>query len=795
MIHPVARNRQRRKRSHVIVPSSTFLAATMTTQDLSKIPARGAGVEEIWSFLRCGVNVIMNDLEGGMSTNHIVLYTNMHTTVYNYCTSTRRRSNSVHNRTGANLVGSELYNKLSEYFVAYFHPITEQAAALQDEELLQFYSARWDYYTRCAKYLNNIFTYLNRDWVTRERDEGRKNVLPVYTLALVQWRNEFFMHVQGPQKKLTNALLRLVEQQRNGEVIDQVLIKKVVYSFVSLGIDRNDLNKECLDVYKEHFEEPFIQATELYYKKESENFLAVNSISDYLQKAEQRLREEEDRVERYLHTNTLKELVSKCEQIINREHSESTRQLFQKYLDCNQDDGLQCMHTLLSHIPKCLDSVRETFQAHVKDAGLSAIDSLVSQGDGGTTNTDSLDLKSYVDALLAVHRKKLEMVTRLFKSDAGFIASLDKACGEFINKNGAPGSSSLAGSPELIAKYVDGLLRRNNKKAEDGDVEAALSRAILLFKYLKDKDIFQAFYTTGLAKRLIHGLTASDEAEAFMISKLKEVCGFEYTNKLQRMLSDVSLSKDFTDSFRERMERNHGSINISFSVMVLGTSVWPLKPPTHDYIIPQEILPTYNLFFKYYKDKHFGRKLTWLWNYSKNELRTNYLNQRYMLMTSSYQMAILLQYNRNDTLSLDELVSATSIPKHILTHVLALLTKAKVLVSSEGGQIDLNLSFKSKKVRINLNQPIKADTDASDKIVLKAVDEDRKFLAQATIVRIMKARKTIKSQALIQEVISQTSLRFNPKISDIKKAIDMLIEREYIERAEEGTDTFAYVAC
>lgn len=34
---------------------------------------------------------------------------------------------------------------------------------------------------------------------------------------------------------------------------------------------------------------------------------------------------------------------------------------------------------------------------------------------------------------------------------------------------------------------------------------------------------------------------------------------------------------------------------------------------------------------------------------------------------------------------------------------------------------------------------------------------------------IMKARKTMKNQPLIQEVISQISQRFTPKIPDIKK--------------------------
>ena len=60
---------------------------------------------------------------------------------------------------------------------------------------------------------------------------------------------------------------------------------------------------------------------------------------------------------------------------------------------------------------------------------------------------------------------------------------------------------------------------------------------MILFKYIEDKDVFQTFYTTKLSKRLIHSVSASDESEASMISKLKEACGFEYTNKLQRMFT------------------------------------------------------------------------------------------------------------------------------------------------------------------------------------------------------------------------------------------------------------------
>ena len=80
---------------------------------------------------------------------------------------------------------------------------------------------------------------------------------------------------------------------------------------------------------------------------------------------------------------------------------------------------------------------------------------------------------------------------------------------------------------------------------------------MLIFKYIEDRDVFQKFYSKMLAKRLVYDSSASDDAEASMIGKLKEACGFEYTSKLSRMFTDMGLSKDLNKSFRERILQNH----------------------------------------------------------------------------------------------------------------------------------------------------------------------------------------------------------------------------------------------
>jgi cullin 1 len=285
----------------------------------------------------------------------------------------------------------------------------------------------------------------------------------------VQWRANFFLHIQG---KLAAAILRLIEHQRNGEAIDQGLVKKAVDSFVSLGIDESDLNKTSLDNYKEHFEFPFLNVTEAYYRRESESFLAENIVSDYLKKAEDRLKEEEDRVSRYLHTTTHKLLIDKCEHVLVRAHADLMWESFQSWLDYDQVEDLQRMYSLLSRIPEGLEPLGMKFTEHVKRTGLAAVAKLV-----GTDSAaiDSLDPKAYVDTLLEVHSKSSDTINRSFKGEARFVRNLDWACREFVNHNAATGTS-WSRSPELLAKHADALLQNKNKVAEEGDLEGELNR-------------------------------------------------------------------------------------------------------------------------------------------------------------------------------------------------------------------------------------------------------------------------------------------------------------------------------
>jgi hypothetical protein len=108
--------------------------------------------------------------------------------------------------------------------------------------------------------------------------------------------------------------------------------------------------------------------------------------------------------------------------------------------------------------------------------------------------------------------------------------------------------------------------------------------------------------------------------------------------------------------------------------------------------------------------------------------------------------------------------------------------------------VTLNDRFASKRLRFKPAAVLQKETKEENSETHKSIEEDRKLFLQAAIVRIMKARKTLTHVNLVKETISQAKARFQPSIPMIKKCIEHLIEKEYLQRQEGETNTYSYVA-
>ena len=148
------------------------------------------------------------------------------------------------------------------------------------------------------------------------------------------------------------------------------------------------------------------------------------------------------------------------------------------------------MFSLLTRVPSGLDKLRHIFENHVKNQGLAAVEKVIELsheagkedeeeeiGSKKKKSKSDVDPKNYVQGLLVVHKKYSEMVNLCFLGDPGFVASLDKAVREYVNRNSVCKTTSSR-SPELLAKFSDSLLRKSNKISEENEVEELLNNVV-----------------------------------------------------------------------------------------------------------------------------------------------------------------------------------------------------------------------------------------------------------------------------------------------------------------------------
>ena len=110
----------------------------------------------------------------------------------------------------------------------------------------------------------------------------------------------------------------------------------------------------------------------------------------------------------------------------------------------------------------------------------------------------------------------------------------------------------------------------------------------------------------------------------------------------------------------------------------------------------------------------------------------------------------------------------------------------------DGDVFMFNPAFAHKLRKFKLPPPTAAR--AATEVGNNEMDALRKVQVDACIVRVMKSRRTLSYNDLLDEVVRQLSRLFIPQPALVKGRIEDLIGRGYLKRNDDNRNLFDYIA-
>ncbi|KAH0844366.1 Cullin-4A [Fonsecaea pedrosoi] len=684
--------------------------------------------------------------------------------------------------------------------------IRREESNSSDVDVLRALVNAWQTWQKQLQTVRQIFFYMDQTYCLRTPDK-----MSVLQMGLSKFRSSVFYDPFIRQKSL-QGIIALIESDRRGNLIetDARLLRQAVDTFHQLSIYTSDL-------------EPTLCATtEEYFKAWRDTESNKDSLGDYVNNCTALLAREMARCDSLSLDRNTRIRVSRLFDTILVEEELETLTNEDGILDLLEDDKsaeLERLYTLLQRKGHG-ELIAPSFSKYVETEGSLIV-------------FDEQRESEMVIRLLDFKRRLDHYHKYSFHGNEALGNALHKAFETFINKTKKSQSNwdtDNAKPGEMIAKHVDLLLKGGVKAVprlqthkqdpskpeeehdfddgaadEDAEINQHLSDALDLFRFVHGKAVFEAFYKKDLARRLLLGRSASFDAERNMLTRLKNECGAAFTHNLESMFKDMDLAREEMMSYNQLMDDRGGRAPglPDLHVNVLSAAAWPTYPDVA-VNIPPHIAKVMSDFETHYKAKHSGRKLTWKHSLAHCQLRAKFPKGNKELMVSGFQAVVLLLFNdipADKHLTYNEIKAASGLVDAELKRTLQSLACAKYQVLrkhpkgrdvNETDTFTFSQSFTDQKLRIKINQIQLKETKEENKETHIRVAADRHYETQAAIVRIMKSRKKIGHNELIVEVIKATMTRGVLDQADIKRNIEKLIEKDYMER-EEG-NTYSYVA-
>eukprot|EP01117_Protostelium_nocturnum_P018944 TRINITY_DN804_c0_g1_i1.p1 TRINITY_DN804_c0_g1~~TRINITY_DN804_c0_g1_i1.p1 ORF type:complete len:783 (-),score=238.21 TRINITY_DN804_c0_g1_i1:51-2399(-) len=723
----------------------------------------------------------------------------------------------------------KIYDELAKVFREFVDKQSKQIFEKKTnaDAMLKEYLRLFGNFTRTATSVSKICKYLERYWIPNHNGrltENKIEIRSIYPLSLIMWREHCFAPIKD---KLIPALLGLLDKDRAGDKQDKTLLRNMVQSYVEYDAVGPT---EGQQFYEKEFECRYIHHLKEFYASESSNFLQQNGVSLYLMKAESRIEEEKVNSEYLgLYLNSSEPKIKKAiDEVLIEKHMDIIQQDFLRMLKEDKNEDMRRLYFLLSRVADGLPSSANTMQAYLTENG-----SKIVQEQKERDLKDSLAFAvPFVKSLMLFYEKYSGLVSSCFSNNPLFKTALDKAFRDILNQE-----SGKFNIPRLLNFFIDNVVKGKEKDyTTEDEIDDILQKLVNLFSYLQDKDEFFEYFRKALCKRLLSkGKQYNENAEKSFLSKLKAQSGDAAIRKLQGMFTDVQ--DESINEGKNKFEEHNGGTSkvdsIDFEVHVLNDSHWPITATQKfPLLLASNLFNCQKKFQQYYDSSSEKRKLQWLYNYGTVTLAARFTNSKVpvQLILTPLQASIMVCFNASPKLTFEELLTQlwpTQPARSILTtsqnsnqvHDMSLEEILKFAISplvyfkykilqKEHDADPKKENIKNDDVFILRDRiPAKklprkiAFPPGSAKQTQREADQDheyvmkqREFEIEAAMVRVMKARNRLEWNKVQVEVINILQSRFTPDAKQLKKRLESLIDRKYMERDENDPKVIVYIS-
>ncbi|KAJ4375196.1 hypothetical protein N0V83_002281 [Neocucurbitaria cava] len=715
------------------------------------------------------------------------------------------------------------------------------------EKFLKGLNQAWGDHRVCTSMLADVLMYMDRVYCADHRRPS------IFHAAMVLFRDQI-LHSQVSETDtravlglLNHIILDQIQMERDGDVIDKHLIRSCVRMLDELHQD--EIESEGQRLYNTSFEKEYLDTSRTFYRIESELLLRDSNAGVYCKHARRRIYEEDERCKQTLLESTGPRIqkVVEDELIKNRIHELVEMESGVRFMINNDRlEELNLIYDLNKRVDDKKVETTRSIQKRIVDMGSDINNDAIAASQAPATvppadsadkvkgavqeknlNQQTVAAIKWVEDVLSLKDKFDKIWRESFESDPLLQQAQTRSFAEFINSPTFPRSS------EYISLFIDENMKKGIKGKTETEIDVVLDKAIILLRYVQDKDLFERYYKKHLCRRLLMNKSISNEVEKQMISKMKIELGNNFTLKLEAMFKDMTISEELTAGFKKHVEGlgDKDPKRIELAINVLTSMTWPLETMGGAAADEEDQRPRCNFpavvekvkrgFEKFYSEKHSGRQLTWLANMGSADIKAvfprvqqkdgSFKERRHDLNVSTYGMVILLLFNElpvDQHLTFEEIQARTNIPDNDLVRnlqSLAVAPKTRILIKEPMSKdvkptdrFSFNEGFNGKFVKIKVgvvSSGNKVESDRERRETEKKNDDSRQFCIEAAVVRIMKQRKELSHQQLVMETLGQLAAQFKPEVNMIKKRIESLIEREYLERMEGAkVDSYRYLA-